>query len=191
MLKQVFSLSLILVIISVAFIVSDGHCLNIKLAWDENPPEENVIGYKIYYGNELGSYPFVIDVRSGTLKSLRLKKGFNYFFIVTAYNEAGQESEPAGPLGINTCTYKVAPKKKTFKDGGGIGSVKVVTQPDCEWDAASSVSWLTITEGRRGSGPGEIEFSVQSNDTYETRTAVSTFAGKFFTIKQKGKKPPK
>ena len=190
-LKRVFSLTLILIIMSLAIVIWNGYCLSIKLAWDPNPPEENVAGYKIYYGNDLESYPFVIDVGYATLKSVKLKKGFQYYFTVTAYNETGQESEPAGPLGVNTCTHKLSPKKKTFKDIGGTGTVNVVTQPDCEWTAASSASWLRITEGRSGAGPGVITYSIEPNETYETRAAVSTFAGKFFTLKQKGKKPPK
>ena len=133
----------------------------------------------------------MIDARNSTLKSIRLQKGYQYYFAVSAYNEAGQESELAGPLGINTCTYKLKPSKKTFKDVGGTGTVNVVTQPDCEWTAASGVSWLRITDGRSGAGPGEITYSVGANDTYEPRTAIPTFAGKFFTLKQKGKKPPK
>jgi hypothetical protein len=190
-LKRVFSLSLILIVMSSVIVVGIGRCLSIELAWDPNPPEENVTGYKIYYGNEPGSYTYVIDVRNSTLKSVRLQKGYQYYFAVTAYNEAGQESEPAGPLGVNTCTHKLSPKKKTFKDIGGTGTVNVVTQPDCEWTAASSASWLRITEGRSGAGPGVITYSIEPNETYETRAAVSTFAGKFFTLKQKGKKPPK
>jgi hypothetical protein len=173
------------------FIVGNGHCISIKLAWDPNPTEENVAGYKIYYGNEPDSYTYVIDVRNSTLKSVRLKKGYQYYFAVTAYNEAGQESDPAGPLGVNTCTYKLKPSKKTFKDVGGTGTVKVVTQSECEWSAASGVSWLRITDGGSGAGPGEITYSIEPNETYETRAAVSTFADKFFTLKQKGKKPPK
>jgi len=190
-LKRLFNTSFVFIIISFVFIVGNGRCLSIKLAWDPNPLEENVTGYKIYYGNDPDSYTYVIDVRNATLKSVRLKKGYNYYFAVTAYNEAGQESEPAGPLGINTCTYKLKPSKKTFKNVGGTGTVNVVTQPDCEWTAASGVSWLRITDGRNGVGPGEITYSVGTNDTYETRAAVSTFAGKFFTLKQKGKKPAK
>jgi hypothetical protein len=189
--KRFFNVSFVFVIISFMFIVGNGHCLSIKLAWDPNPPEENVTGYKIYYGNEPESYTYVIDARNSTLKSIRLKKGYQYYFAVTAYNETGQESEPAGPLGINTCTYKLKPRKKTFKDVGGTGTVNVVTQPDCEWTAASGVSWLRITDGGSGAGPGEITYSIEPNETYETRAAVSTFADKFFTLKQKGKKPAK
>ena len=55
-LKRLFNTSFVFIIISFVFIVGNGHCLSIKLAWDPNPPEENVKGYKIYYGNEPGSY---------------------------------------------------------------------------------------------------------------------------------------
>ena len=190
-LKRLFNTSFVFIIISFVFIVSNGYCLSIKLAWDPNPPEENVKGYKIYYGSEPGSYDYVIDVGRATLKKVRLKKGYQYYFAVTAYDEYGQESEPAGPLGLNTCTYKLSPRKKTLKDTGGTGAVNVVTQPDCEWNAASSASWLRITKGRSGKGPDEITYSVEPNEMYEARSSVSTFAGNLFTLKQKGKKPAK
>ena len=45
--------------------------------------------------------------------------------------------------------------------------------------------------GEKWAGPGGITYSIEPNETYETRAAVSTFAGKFFTLKQKGKKPAK
>jgi hypothetical protein len=70
----------------------------------------------------------------------------------------------------------------------GIASVKVKTQPGCDWTAASGASWLIIIDGGRGVGSGVITYSAESNDTYEPRTAISTFAGKVFTVKQKGMK---
>ncbi len=94
-------------------------------------------------------------------------------------------------LQVNTCTYKLSPAKKKMKQAGGIASVKVKTQPDCQWSASSGADWMTIIDGEEGMGNGVITCSVEPNDTYETRMDISTFAEKVFTLKQKGIKKPR
>ncbi len=174
--------------------------LSITLAWDPNPAEENVVGYRLYYGTENDLYAYMIDVRNTLLKKVSgIKKGQSYYFIITAYNEYGLESGFSEPLGVSSCTFKVSPGRKTFKDIGGNGYVNVKTQPDCTWSATSGVSWLTIIDGESGVGPGIITYSVEPNDSSEPRSSISAlsisqvdwlnpFVGKPFRIKQKGKK---
>jgi len=159
----------------------------LTLAWNPNSPSDNIAGYRLYYGSESRNYTSVIDITNGTLKKIsKLAKGQHYYFAVTAYNQTGQESDFSEELVVNTCTYKLSPGKKTFKPEGGVSTVKVVTQPNCEWTAESGADWLDIMDGHDGSGTGVITFSVEPNPTPETRTAVSTFGGKGFSAKQKG-----
>ena len=62
----------------------------------------------------------MIDITNGTLKKVsKLAKGYHYYFAVTAYNEAGQESDYSEELVVNTCKYKLSPGKKTFNPEGG------------------------------------------------------------------------
>jgi len=164
-----------------------GHAARVTLAWDPNPSEQDVVGYKIYYGKESGNYTNTVKVRSKTQKTVvRLKKGINYYFALTAYNTAGIESGFSGEVMVNTCTYQISPEKKIFSATGGTDTVKVVTQPACEWAAASGASWLTILEGESGNGTGLITYSVAPNPDPEKRIAGSTFSGKTFTVIQKG-----
>ncbi len=177
------------IIISLLFTAGNSYGISIKLGW--NPPQRGEVnGYRLYYGLSSGLYDYVIDARNTTVKAVRLKKGYQYYIVVTAYNEFG-ESEPSNELLVDTCTYKLSPAKKTMKQAGGIASVKVKTQPDCQWSASSGADWMTIIDGEEGMGNGVITCSVEPNDTYETRMGISTFADKVFTLKQKGIKKPK
>jgi len=164
----------------------NSYGITIKLGW--NPSEKgDPTGYKIYYfcESKIGFDTYVIDVGNTHMKGINLKKGNQCYIVVTAYNEYG-ESAPSNMIQVNTCTYKLVPAKKTMKDNGGIAMVKVKTQPDCQWSASSGAVWMTIVDGEEGMGNGVITCSVEPNDTYETRTGISEFAGKVFTLKQKG-----
>lgn len=173
----------------ILFMAVNSYGISIKLGW--NPPERGQTdGYRLYYGLSSGSYEYVIDVKNTTVKAVRLKKGYQYYIVATAYNEFG-ESEPSNELLVDTCTYKLSPAKKMMKQAGGIVSVKVKTQPDCHWSASSGADWMIIIDGEEGMGNGVITCSVEPNDTYDTRMGISTFAGKVFTLKQKGIKKPR
>lgn len=185
---NVLPISCAFLIMSLLFMAGNSYGVSIKLGW--NPPQRGEVnGYRLYYGLSSGLYDYVIDARNTTIKAVRLKKGYQYYIVVTAYNEFG-ESAPSNELPVNTCTYKISRGKKTMKDIGGIASVKVKTQPGCEWTATSGADWLTITDGNSGEGSGVITYLVGPNDTYEPRTVISTFADRTFTLKQRGRKAP-
>ena len=66
----------------------------VTLAWD-NRSDPNIAGYRLYYGITSGAYPFVIDVGPATSCAVPpdLLLGMTYFFVVTAYNPFGTESD--------------------------------------------------------------------------------------------------
>ena len=64
----------------------------VTLLWDPNI-ETDLAGYRLYYGNESGVYPYVIDVgNTETCTVTRLQQGQTYYFTATAYNTAQLES---------------------------------------------------------------------------------------------------
>lgn len=68
----------------------------VTLAWDPSSPD--VAGYRLYYGTtsrlSSGTYSDSIDVGNSTSRTVSdLIFGNTYFFAVTAYNEAGLESD--------------------------------------------------------------------------------------------------
>jgi len=68
--------------------------------------------------------------------------------------------------------------------GRETGAVAVATAAGCGWTAASGTDWITITEGRTGSGPGAVEYSLAFNAGANTRTGAVTIAGLTFTVTQ-------
>ena len=73
-----------------------GSCLqgfagDVSLAWDPSP-SDGVIGYKVYYGQSSGNYSNSIEVGNQTTYTVgNLTKGI-FFFAITAYDAAGNES---------------------------------------------------------------------------------------------------
>ena len=103
-----------------------AHSFKLKLAWDPNPPEEQVVGYRLYYGTEScdSSLSCVYPSRSGLIKASRCKdgmceytfsrlaKGLTYYLSLVAQNAYGLESGFSGEVSVNTCEYRLGPKKK-------------------------------------------------------------------------------
>ena len=89
------------------------------------------------------------------------------------------------------CTYKVSPAKRSVSGLAGTGSIGVSTRPECGWTAVSTVPWIIITEGDRGSGKDEVVYTVIANTARTARRGSLLIAGKTVKIKQKGVKQPK
>lgn len=61
--------------------------------WDANT-ENDLAGYKIYYGESSGDYSIIIDVGlDTTFTDNYFIPGQEYFFAVTAYDSSGNESD--------------------------------------------------------------------------------------------------
>lgn len=189
-LSPLTQLTFIIVLILLSFVVLIQHAYgaSVTLAWDPNSPAENVVGYRLYYGTESRNYAFMIDITADTTQKVgNIEKGQNYYFAVTAFNEAGQESDFSEEISVNTCSYKIFPKKRVFNTAGGIKKIKVRTQPQCEWSAHSEEGWVKIMEGEDVfAGSGFITYSVDPNPDPEKRTAILELGGKKFKVVQRG-----
>jgi fibronectin type 3 domain-containing protein len=61
-------------------------------SWDANT-EPDLAGYKIHYGTESGTYTTTLDVGDSTTVTIdSLQANTTYYFAVTAYDQAGNES---------------------------------------------------------------------------------------------------
>jgi hypothetical protein len=83
------------------------------------------------------------------------------------------------------CTYSIRP---TWYDAGrGPDDIRVqVTAPDgCAWTATTDAAWVTISEGRTGTGDGGVRLLIPANSG-APRTATVTIAGQAFTLTQYG-----
>jgi fibronectin type 3 domain-containing protein len=64
----------------------------VSLVWDANV-ESDLAGYKLYWGTASGDYDNSIDVGNETGKTvIELTEGQTYYFAVTAYDTANNES---------------------------------------------------------------------------------------------------
>ncbi len=80
-----------------------------------------------------------------------------------------------------SCTYGVSLGSMTAAPGGFNGSAKVSTSaPSCPWSATSNVTWIDVTSGSPGTGPGTMHFFVANNPNSASRVGDLTVAG--FTI---------
>jgi len=85
---------------------------SVKLAWDPST-EEDLAGYKIYYGYDSRNYNTSIDVgKTTTFQVTGLEYDQTYYFAVTAYNTSGLESDYSNEISYipteydyNTVTY--------------------------------------------------------------------------------------
>ena len=89
-----------------------------------------------------------------------------------------------GPSG-GGCFFSLGSSSQSFQSSGGSGSVTVNGTAGCAWTASSNESWITITSGGQGSGPGSVGYSVAQNSSSQ-RTGALTIAGDTFTITQSG-----
>jgi fibronectin type 3 domain-containing protein len=71
---------------------------SLTLAWDPSD-DPNVIGYRVYEGRASEVYTSVVDTSNSTTVVIsNLDPGATYYFAVTAYDNAGLESQYSGEI---------------------------------------------------------------------------------------------
>jgi hypothetical protein len=81
------------------------------------------------------------------------------------------------------CAYSISPTSQSIGPGVTAGSSSVTTSGGCTWTATSNASWITITSGASGNGPGVVNFSSAAN-AGPARQGTLTIAGQTFTVNQ-------
>ena len=87
------------------------------------------------------------------------------------------------------CTITISPSSADYGAGGGSGSVSVNTAAGCAWTASAAASWITITGGSSGNGPGTVTYSLVENTTNEIRNGTLSVGGQTITLRQQGRSP--
>src|SRR3954468_8353668 len=57
-----------------------------------------------------------------------------------------------------SCTFTISPTSQTLPPNGGSGTVAVTTSTGCSWSSSSGASWVALTSGVSGNGPGNVTF---------------------------------
>jgi len=89
-----------------------------------------------------------------------------------------------GGLGED-CNYGISPTAIAYPSGGGSGTINVICESRCAWQAVSNAGWAQITSGTPGIGDGAVSYTVAANPGPGGRSATITVAGLAFRIKQK------
>ena len=187
--KTSYFLSLPVLILLLFIHISIVHSAQVTLAWDPNT-EQNLAGYKIYYGTSSSNYTMGVDAGNNTTYTLSgLGNGITYYIAATAYDTEGYESGFSNELSFTTpsaCTYSISPTSQSLNASGGAGTVSVTTQSGCNWTATSNASWLVITSNSSVTGNGVVNYSVLANTNVSSRTGTLPIAGQTFTVAQSG-----
>jgi Viral BACON domain/Putative binding domain, N-terminal len=102
----------------------------------------------------------------------------------TGSNRTGTLTIAGGTVTISqsACSFAVSPTSVNLTSGGGTGAITVTATAGCPWSSTSGATWLTITSGASGTGPGSVAFSATA--TSSARSANLTIAGRSVTVTQ-------
>jgi hypothetical protein len=72
----------------------------------------------------------------------------------------------ASPASGSPCVTSVSPGRASFTNAGGTGSFTVNAPAGCAWDVENACpTWIRITSGATGTGPGTVTYAVRANAT--------------------------
>lgn len=91
-----------------------------------------------------------------------------------------------GPTAPPPCTYAVSPTSASYAAAAATGTVSVTAAAGCTWTAKANVTWIRVTAGASGTGPGSVTYSVAKNTAKNARTGTLTIAGQTVTVTQAG-----
>jgi len=88
--------------------------------------------------------------------------------------------------GLAACSYALSPERASITADGGRGVITVTTAAHCAWQASADASWLRVTSGASGTGPGKVEYDVHAHPSPLPRSGTLTVAGHPFMVDQEG-----
>ena len=88
------------------------------------------------------------------------------------------------PSTLSKCAVTVDGPGNTLPAGGGGGTINVQTERECQWTAQPEVSWLSISAGSSGQGPGAVQFAATANADPATRTGGVMINGQRAQVSQ-------
>jgi hypothetical protein len=81
------------------------------------------------------------------------------------------------------CTVSLSATSASILSGGTTsGSVNITTPAGCSYSTVPGPSWVSVTSGASGTGPGMLTYSVDPNSTTVARSGALTIGGVNFTV---------
>ena len=132
-----------------------------------NAPWLSIAGGSSGTGN--GAVSITIDANSGDARTGTMTIAGQTFTV----------SQAAAP-----CAYSISPGSQSIDATGAAMTVALSTRASCSWASSTSdPSWLSITAGSSGTGPGTVSINAATN-TGAARTGTVTIGGQPFTVSQ-------
>jgi len=135
------------------------------VSWDSNV-ENDLIGYKVYYGTSSHDYSHIYDVGNTTsYVATDLTKGVEYFFAVTAYDTANNESEYSEEVSAIVMEKDTVPPNQPIITGHTIDGLKITIF----WQANNEADLVgyRVYYGT-SSGTYQNEMDVRNSTSYTT-----------------------
>lgn len=95
-------------------------------------------------------------------------------------------SAPATATANLSCVFGIGANQGSIAAAGGTLSTAVSAGSTCGWTAVANASWISVSSGGTGTGPGSVAFSVATNASTTARTGTVTIAGQTYTVTQAG-----
>ncbi|MHC4269580.1 MAG: fibronectin type III domain-containing protein [Planctomycetota bacterium] len=143
---------------------SNNHSAQVAIRWDPNQ-EENIAGYIIYYGNSSGDYGSSADVGNRTNYTVTgLESGNTYYFVITAYNNFGSESNYSAEIALKATVVADETAIETITD------TDTVLQEINLSPSSPEIVWLPqeINLTRRYKGPFSVKIRIEGVEKLET-----------------------
>ena len=158
--------------------------------WSPNPPEEDVLGYKLYYGatsrNDAGfiQYDYVIDV--GNVSSYvisALEPGTMYYFAITAFNAVGEGEwcDEVSYYTADTTPVNASPTINSFTAEpsplNNPGETTTFNVSTTDPDGDSLTYTINFGDGTANGSGSEVVHTYETKGTYTAEVSVDDGKG--------------
>ncbi len=136
----------------------------LTLAWKPNK-EADLAGYRIYYGSRSGAYSYSVDLGKSTSCTIsKLVEGTTYFFVATAFNTDGMESDYSPELS-HTIGSEVNPVSDTNPVTMVVDNDDNGTSHTGTWEVSSGQN--PYGNNSLYSKKGTYSFEAEADSTYD------------------------
>lgn len=82
------------------------------------------------------------------------------------------------------CGLSIDPPSQTFNSPGGEGSIRITTDPGCQWSASATGGWVALSRSS-GGGPDSLKYQVGVNtSTTSERSGTVAISGRTHAVRQ-------
>ena len=166
-------------LITLLFFVQISHAASLNLSWNANS-EEDLAGYKVYYGTSSGNYEEPIDAGNVTEYELSgLTEGVTYYIAITAYDNSDNESEKSDEVNGTppdtqdpVITITAPTSSSTYSTSNSSIALSGTTSDNV---GVTSVTWSN-DRGGSGSASGTTSWSVSTINLQEGDNLITVTA---------------